>query len=85
MLAHLASYHVLVVVAALIAGLSGWPLAILFGVSWFTHLIIDRRTPVLWLMEHTGSKPFSQTSWGPMVVDQALHISILSALAGVFG
>jgi hypothetical protein len=56
-------------------------LAALIAVSWLTHSFIDRRWPVKWLMEHTGSAPFSETSWGPMCVDQALHLAILALAA----
>jgi len=55
-------------------------MAIIIAVSWVTHSIIDRRWPVVWLMEHTGSAPFSKTPWGPMAVDQALHLGILCLL-----
>jgi len=55
-------------------------MAIIIAVSWVTHSIIDRRWPVVWLMEHTGSGPFSKTPWGPMAVDQALHLGILCLL-----
>jgi hypothetical protein len=50
---------------------------VIIVVSWVTHSIIDRRWPVVWLMSHTGSGPFSKTPWGPMAVDQALHLGIL--------
>lgn len=52
-------------------------------VSWLTHSIIDRRWPVQRLMEMTGSRPFSTTTFGVIAVDQALHLSILAITAGV--
>lgn len=54
-----------------------WRVAIVIGVSLATHAFIDRRWPVIRLMRLTGSSPFSETAWGPMVVDQVLHVSIL--------
>jgi hypothetical protein len=77
--AHMLGYHTALVVCC-------WRmpprrLARLLVVSWVTHSFIDRRWPVKWLMEHTGSAPFSETSWGPMCVDQALHLSILALLS----
>ena len=72
---HMAGYH------ATLYALCAWagPLeaAIIVAVSWPTHSIIDRRWPVTWLMEHTGSAPFAKTPWGPLAVDQALHLAIL--------
>lgn len=38
---------------------------------------VDRRWPVRWLMKHTGSASFADTEWGPIVVDQAIHLTIL--------
>lgn len=74
--AHMLSYH-----AALVAAVAPfwWDprLAVLAAVSWVTHSFIDRRWPVKWLMARTGSRPFADTTWGPIVVDQALHFSIL--------
>lgn len=56
---------------------------VLIAVSWVTHSVIDRRWPVRWLMERTGSRPFSETPWGPLVVDQALHLAILCSTVAV--
>lgn len=78
--AHMLGYH-----AALVACAAPFVrpkrLAFITAVSWLTHSFIDRRWPVRWLMAHTGSGPFSETTWGPMCVDQALHLSILALLA----
>ena len=83
--AHMLTYH-LTLLVFLVAVWHSWSLAVLMGVSWVTHSIIDRRWPVRWLMEHTGSGLFARSSWGVFVVDQALHISILSVLvAGLVG
>ena len=75
-------YHLTLGAFAVLA-VTGWPLVALVVVSWATHSIIDRRWPVTWLMAHTGSEPFSRTPWGPMAVDQALHLSILCLLVAV--
>lgn len=74
---HMLGYHVALAAAA-------WPFLApkqvfrLVAVSWLSHSFIDRRWPVRWLMRHTGSGPFSDTTWGPMCVDQALHLSIIA-------
>ena len=86
---HMLTYHLtmwtMFLVACLIRGETDetylalqHDLFIIMAVSWVTHSIIDRRWPVIWLMEHTGSAPFSKTHWGPMAVDQALHLGILT-------
>lgn len=53
--------------------------AVLF--SGVTHGFIDRRWPVLWLMRHTGSGPYSETQYGPYFTDQTLHIACLFVAA----
>lgn len=90
-LAHVASYTAVLVWAGLAAvwldnGYWGgartttrW--LILVAVSAVTHSFIDRRWPVRWLNDHTGSKAFGATPFGAVAVDQALHLSIL--LVGV--
>jgi hypothetical protein len=42
-----------------------------------THAIIDRRWPVRWILNHTGSAPFAKTIHGLYVADQALHWACL--------
>lgn len=78
---HMLGYHLALYWLCVFAMSPGW-LAVTIAVSWATHSVIDRRWPVKWLMRRTGSGPFAETSWGPFVVDQALHISILAVLAG---
>lgn len=79
---HMIGYHL--ALAAAVAWAVAWPLVlVIVGVSWSTHAVIDRRWPVVWLMQHTGSGPFSQTTFGVIAVDQALHLSILATLAAV--
>lgn len=74
---HMLGYHLTLAVLASLALSVAGTLA-LVGVSWLTHAVIDRRWPTIWLMQHTGSRPFSQTTFGVIAVDQALHLSILS-------
>jgi hypothetical protein len=70
----LAAFCALAMPAALVA--------VIIAVSWATHSIIDRRWPVVRLMQATRSVPFSQTTFGVIATDQALHLSILCLLVG---
>lgn len=80
---HMLGYHLTLGWCLALAGLAGtWQFAAVLIVSWLTHMVIDRRWPIIRLMQATGSAPFSQSSWGPLVVDQAVHISILLVLVG---
>lgn len=88
--AHVATYHLSIAATVALGTLATpalfyphiTPLAAgLLLVSWPTHSLLDRRWPVRWLMEHTGSSGFASTSFGPMVVDQVLHIVTLWAIA----
>lgn len=79
---HMLGYHLTLAVFCAVSMSPSWALVTVV-VSWATHSIIDRRWPVTWLMRRTGSGPFAETSWGPFVVDQALHIAILAVLAGL--
>lgn len=85
MIQHLVGYHVALIAFAAMA----WPgfiaLAIILVVSWVTHFALDLRFTVRWLMRHTASREFADTTWGVLVVEQALHISILCVLAAVLG
>jgi hypothetical protein len=49
--------------------------------NWAAHSLLDRRWPVLRLMEATGSVPFARNG-GAAHVDQALHLLTLLLLAG---
>lgn len=73
---HVMGYHLTMAVLVTPAW-RGWRLAALLAVSWVTHSIIDRRWTVRWLMRHTGSAAFADTTWGVMAVDQALHLAVL--------
>lgn len=77
---HMLGYHVTLALAGSLV--LGWaPLLLVLAVSYATHSLIDRRWPVKRLMELTGSRPFSETMFGMIAVDQALHLSILCGLA----
>ncbi|MEU9015669.1 hypothetical protein AB0D12_39545 [Streptomyces sp. NPDC048479] len=51
------------------------------AVSAVTHAFFDRRWPVRWLLEHIGSKGFTELKAGGMngmyLTDQALHQAAL--------
>lgn len=88
LLGHVTTYH-LVQAAALAAGnhllglgLSRNRLLAGIGVSALTHAIIDRRWPVRWWMDHTGSAEF-RTRGGAPHVDQAMHHVALAVAAVV--
>ena len=78
---HMLGYHLTLALFCAFAMSAEW-VAVVVVVSWLTHSVIDRRWPVQWLMRHTGSRPFSKTTFGVIAVDQALHLSILAVLAG---
>lgn len=82
MFEHLLTYHVALMLAL---ALSTTPAPIAWmtvGISFVTHGFLDRRWPVVWLLEHTGSANFSRQMWGVLCADQALHISILLLCIG---
>ena len=95
MLGHLASYAICQMAAfyALAAfadfrmAAVGWYLGIPFSVV--THGFIDRRWPVRWLLEHTGSKPFADLASsginGMYLADQSLHVGCLFVSALLIG
>ncbi|TBO57536.1 hypothetical protein EYS09_22255 [Streptomyces kasugaensis] len=92
-LAHVAQYHL--VLGALIA--IAWAvlplqmtwvgLAAGLVVSASTHALLDRRWPVRWLLEHTGSPGFATLEKdgvsGPYLADQALHKTALLVAAAL--
>lgn len=79
---HMAGYHLtLVVMLALVySDNEAWRPLTIVGVSLVTHAFIDRRWPVRRLLQLTGSAAFAETTWGVLVADQALHLSILCLL-----
>lgn len=48
------------------------------AISVGTHALLYRRWPTKLVLGTTGSKGFSTVSWGVIVADQALHLSILA-------
>lgn len=76
---HVLGYHLAMGVLVAPVWHDRWALAAL-AVSWVSHSFIDRRWPVRWLMRHTGSGPFSETTFGVIAVDQALHLTFLCLL-----
>jgi hypothetical protein len=86
-LAHVALYHlvmtVMLTVAVLLLDLPVTITGTLIGLGFSaaTHALIDRRWPVRWLLEHTGSGPFSRLANhglnGAYLADQALHYTAL--------
>lgn len=88
-MAHMLGYHWCILLATCVAFWPeargwAWQPAVIVVVSLVTHAFIDRRWPVKWLCDHTGSAAFGQTAFGIIAVDQALHLSILCILAAVF-
>jgi hypothetical protein len=95
MLGHLAGYGT-AQVAALLAvfwttGVHTSPNGMLAGIgfSLLTHGFIDRRWPVKWLLEHTGSKEFAALASrgvnGMYLADQSLHVGCLFVAALIMG
>lgn len=94
MAGHLAGYG-LTQLAALIClavvdvrlSLLGVVVGLAFSVG--THGFIDRRWPVRWLLEHTGSKEFADLNTGGIngmyLGDQAAHIGCLFVAALLIG
>jgi hypothetical protein len=95
MIGHLAGYYycqaialaaVYLATGAPIAGWTGF-VGLVFSVA--SHGLIDRRWPVRWLLEHTGSGPFSRLASGGIngmyLGDQALHIGCLFISALIIG
>ncbi|ADP83815.1 DUF3307 domain-containing protein [Pseudofrankia inefficax] len=84
---HVGVYHLIVAamcgIAIAVLGLSVSPAGAAVGltVSAATHALWDRRTPVRWLLEHTGSRQWAATAdrgiHGLYLSDQALHVGCL--------
>jgi hypothetical protein len=67
-------------------GLWGFLGGLAFSVA--THGLIDRRRPVRWLLEHTGSADFAERTTpicGMYLADQALHVGCLFIAALIIG
>lgn len=85
-LTHVAQYHLVLAgmlgAAVLVLNLPiSWPGAAAgLGFSAVSHAILDRRWPVRWIAEHTGSPEFIRPGHplpGAYLVDQALHYGCL--------
>ncbi|MEV7227274.1 DUF3307 domain-containing protein [Polymorphospora sp. NPDC051019] len=86
-LGHVLAYHlvmavmVTVTIVALDVPVTATGIAAGLAFSAITHAFIDRRWPVRWLLEHTGSTPFSRLAGhginGMYLADQALHYACL--------
>jgi len=91
MAGHLLGYGVCQALAlgalAVLHPLPFWPVAAALAVSLGTHGFIDRRWPVRWLLEHTGSKVFASNAPhvaglnGMYLGDQALHVGCMFGAA----
>lgn len=85
--AHVGAYHAVaaamlgVAVAVLDLSVTAVGVAAGIGFSAATHAVLDRRWPVRWLLERTGSGSFSRLASGGMcgmyLADQALHYGCL--------
>ncbi len=88
---HVAAYHLILTVMVTIVwgvldlSLSAGGVAAGLAVSVVTHAVWDRRTPVRWLLRHTGSPRFADLAAGGLngmyLADQALHVACLWAAA----
>jgi hypothetical protein len=85
-LEHVAQYHLVLTVMLgavwMVLALPLSPLGVLAGlwVSGITHALLDRRWPVRWLLQHTGSPEFASPDHplpGMYLADQATHIACL--------
>lgn len=78
-LAHVAQYHLTVIVLGFLAWLVlpvQWsPTGVAAALAWSggTHALVDRRWPVRWILESTGSRAFARLDTGMYAADQALH------------
>jgi hypothetical protein len=84
---HVGQYHaVMAAMVAVTAKTTGLPvrpgrLAAGLAISVATHALWDRRRPVVWVLDHTGSAPFARLSDhglnGAYLADQSLHVGCL--------
>ncbi len=86
LMGHVFRYHVVVVSMLLIAiaalDLPVTPLGLIVGIvfSAVSHAFLDRRWPVRWILEHSGSPGFAQMTTplhGMYLADQGLHYACL--------
>ncbi|MCQ8833773.1 DUF3307 domain-containing protein [Streptomyces malaysiensis] len=82
-LAHVGLYHLTLLVLGflvwLVLPLDWSPAGVIAALAWSagTHALLDRRWPVRWVLEHTGSPDFARLNVGGLngmyAADQALH------------
>jgi hypothetical protein len=86
LLAHVGTYHATALVMLVITAVAlHMPLTVTgmvagLGFSAVTHAILDRRWPVRWILQHTGSAAFADRMspiCGMYLADQALHYGCL--------
>ncbi|MET9263713.1 hypothetical protein [Amycolatopsis sp. NPDC004079] len=90
-LAHVAQYHLTLMVQGFLAWLVlplHWSvLGVVSSLGWsaVTHALLDRRWPVRWILERTGSSGFARLNAGGLngmyAADQALHHLALAVSA----
>lgn len=93
LLQHVYIYHVVMVAMILVTVvLLGLPITVLgfvssIAFSAITHAILDRRWPVKWILDHTGSPDFANLQTplcGMYLADQSLHYFCLWISALLF-
>jgi hypothetical protein len=93
LLQHVYVYHtimlgmLLVTVVALGLTISVCGLLLAIGFSAMTHAVLDRRWPVKWILDHTGSPEFAKLQsplCGMYLADQGLHYFCLWISALLF-
>jgi hypothetical protein len=86
LLCHVGTYHATALVMLLITAVAlHMPLTVTgmaagLGFSAITHALLDRRWPVRWILQHTGSAAFADRMspiCGMYLADQALHYGCL--------
>lgn len=86
LLIHVGTYHATALVMLVITAVAlHMPLTVTgmvagLGFSAVTHAILDRRWPVRWILQHTGSTAFADRMspiCGMYLADQALHYGCL--------
>jgi hypothetical protein len=86
LLMHVGTYHLTaLLMLSVTAAVLGMPLSaigLIFGLGFsaITHSILDRRWPVRWILDHTGSGAFADRQTpicGMYLADQALHYGCL--------
>lgn len=79
---HVFDYHIVMVIMLMLSywlldispSLLGFAVGLAFSI--ITHAVLDRRWPVAWILQHTGSPGFAKIQtpiWGMYEADQSLH------------